>query len=90
MELIKDKHVATHRILTFDVDDNGCMIGNTVRTMYFSGTDQEAFQRASEWKAQRDKEEPLGYSEEWGELKYIAHVWTLDEYGQEKDQIFSL
>ena len=83
MELIKDKHIATHRILTFDVDDNGCMENNTVKSMYFSGTDEEATQKAVEWAKQRDIEEPLGSNEEWGELKYIAHVWTLDEYGNE-------
>ena len=83
MELIKDKHVATHKLLTFDVDDNGCMVNETVQAMYFCGTDEDAKSRAVEWAKQRDKDEPLGTSETWGELKYIAHVWTLDEYGNE-------
>lgn len=83
MELIKDKHVATHKIITFDVDENGCMEVGTVRSTYFSGTDEDAIDKAIEWAKQRDKDEPLGTSETWGDLKYFAHVWTLDEYGNE-------
>ena len=85
--LIKDKHVATHKILTFDVDEQGCINNDTLRIMYFSGTDADAEKRAKAWQEQRDKEEPLGVSEEWGDLKYIAHIWTLDEYGNEDKQI---
>ena len=83
--LILDKHIATHKIITFDVDDNGSMKPDTIRAMYFSGTDEGATERAKQCKEQRDKEEPLGISEEWGELKYIAHIWRLDEYGNELD-----
>ena len=83
--LILDKHVATHKIITFDVDDNGSMKPETIQVMYFSGTDEGASERAKQWREQRDKEEPLGVSKEWGELKYLAHVWRLSEYGEEID-----
>ena len=73
----------THKIYTFDVDDNGCIKNNTLKIMNFSGTNKEAEEKGKQWKAQRDKEEPLGVDEEWGTLKYICHVWTLDELGNE-------
>ena len=83
--LILDKHIATHKIITFDVDNSGSMKPETIRIMYFSGTDKGASERAKQWRIQRDKEEPLGISEEWGELKYLAHVWRLDNRGEEVD-----
>lgn len=84
-KLILDKHVATHKIITFDVDDSGTMKSETIRVMYFSGTDEGAAERAKQWKEQRDKDEPLGISKDWGELRYLAHVWRLDERGEEID-----
>ena len=81
MDLILDKHVATHKIIVFDVDDNGSM--QNVRIQYFSGTDEQARQRAIEFKKQRDIEEPLPDNETWGKIDYLYHVWTLDEFGNE-------
>ena len=89
-ELIKDKHIATHKILTFDVDGSGCMRTETIRILFFSGTTDMAIKKAIEWREQRNKEEPLGTDEEWGKLNYIAHIWTLDECGNEDKLIAEL
>ena len=89
-ELIKDKHIATHKILTFDVDNSGCMRTETIRILFFSGTDDESIKKAIEWREQRNEEEPLGTDEEWGKLNYIAHIWTLDECGNEDKLIAEL